>query len=235
MAENFVIKTKNGEDWDILHPETNIGQVIDLQDRLETLEELPAALTAVGSRVDALETDVTTIKEDIEGLVATDVTAHNVSETAHADIRETLEDKADLVDGKVPAVQLVDVIAPHNTSETAHSDIRGALTGHNTSETAHGDIRMTISSKAEKSVTADVMIAVAPWSSGTYTYSNSAITSTSIIELIPSPSITVEQLTAFQKANVVGISQASGSVTMKAFGAAPIVNVPVRFVVRGDL
>ena len=66
MAENFVIKTKNGEDWDILHPETNIGQVIDLQDRLETLEELPAALTAVGSRVDALETDVTTIKEDIE-------------------------------------------------------------------------------------------------------------------------------------------------------------------------
>lgn len=81
--------------------------------------------------------------------------------------------------------------------------------------------------------TASATISASSWSSGAYTYSNTAITADSIIEIIPATSITETQLNAFQLANVIGTAQAAGSITMKAFGTIPTVDIPVVFAIRG--
>lgn len=70
----------------------------------------------------------------------------------------------------------------------------------------------------------------APYS---YTVSNSAITATSTQELTPATSITADQLTALQNANIIDGGQAAGSMTLKAFGEKPSVDIPVRIIIKG--
>lgn len=67
----------------------------------------------------------------------------------------------------------------------------------------------------------------------TYTISNSAITATSTQELSPATDITADQLTALQNANIIDGGQAAGSMTLKAFGEKPSVDIPVRIIVKG--
>lgn len=67
----------------------------------------------------------------------------------------------------------------------------------------------------------------------TYTISNSAITATSNQELIPATDITADQLAALQGANIIDGGQAAGSMTLKAFGEKPSVDIPVRVIVKG--
>ena len=65
-------------------------------------------------------------------------------------------------------------------------------------------------------------------SNGIYTINDPAITETSDQRLIPNgATITAEQLTALQYANVVGYSQGVGWLKLKAFGTVPNVNIPV--------
>ncbi len=86
-------------------------------------------------------------------------------------------------------------------------------------------------SKAPVSVT----LAAANWSSSLYTISNSDITADCAVEILPALSITAEQLTALQAANVQENSQSAGQIVIKAFGSTPAVDIPVRMIVRGDL
>lgn len=67
----------------------------------------------------------------------------------------------------------------------------------------------------------------------TYTISNSAITATSTQELSPATDITADQLSALQDANIIDGGQAAGSMTLKAFGEKPSVDIPVRIIVKG--
>ena len=68
-----------------------------------------------------------------------------------------------------------------------------------------------------------------------YIWNNSNIISASqIIELVPSQSITAEQLEALQAANIIGTDQAVGRVTLTAYGDAPTIDIPVIFIIRGD-
>ncbi len=67
----------------------------------------------------------------------------------------------------------------------------------------------------------------------TYTISNSAITATSTQELSPATDITADQLSALQAANIIDGGQAAGSMTLKAFGEKPSVDIPVRIIVKG--
>ena len=56
-----------------------------------------------------------------------------------------------------------------------------------------------------------------------------------IIELLPSPTITKEQLEALQVANIVGTSQTVGRITLIALGEVPTISIPVVFLIRGDI
>lgn len=72
------------------------------------------------------------------------------------------------------------------------------------------------------------------WSS-TMTFSNSAITATSAIEILPGANITLTQLKALQKAQIVGYTQVAGKLTYKCLGTVPSTSIPVTFIIRGDL
>lgn len=82
-----------------------------------------------------------------------------------------------------------------------------------------------------------VTLASASWTGTaapyTYTISNAAITATSTQELMPATDITADQLTALQNANIIDGGQAAGSMTLKAFGEKPSVDIPVRIIVKG--
>lgn len=85
--------------------------------------------------------------------------------------------------------------------------------------------------------TLSVTLASASWTGDaapyTYTISNSAITATSTQELSPATNITADQLSALQAANIIDGGQAAGSMTLKAFGEKPSVDIPVRIIVKG--
>lgn len=85
--------------------------------------------------------------------------------------------------------------------------------------------------------TLSVTLASASWigtaAPYTYTISNAAITATSTQELMPATDITADQLTALQNANIIDGGQAAGSMTLKAFGEKPSVDIPVRIIVKG--
>mgnify|MGYP006983328480 CR=1 FL=1 len=88
-------------------------------------------------------------------------------------------------------------------------------------------------------VTAIVSLTAAGWVGDnapyTRTYSNAAITATNPIELFAPPDITVEQLEALQAANIQGGTQSTGSIVLRAFGEKPAIDIPVGFIIRGDL
>lgn len=85
--------------------------------------------------------------------------------------------------------------------------------------------------------TLSVTLASASWTGAaapyTYTISNAAITATSTQELMPATDITADQLTALQNANIIDGGQAAGSMTLKAFGEKPSVDIPIRIIVKG--
>ena len=82
----------------------------------------------------------------------------------------------------------------------------------------------------------DVVLRASDWAGGVYQWNNENITSAEqIIELVPRQGISVNQLTALQYANIVGTSQSVGSVTLTAYGEVPTIDIPVTFIVRGDV
>ena len=94
-----------------------------------------------------------------------------------------------------------------------------------------------------KSTSYDVTLLASAWSNGIYTWEHEDITATCPIELLPQSGITSDQLKALQKANIVGDTQIGtdadsgtvGSIQLVAKGTVPAVDIPVKFIVRGDL
>lgn len=82
--------------------------------------------------------------------------------------------------------------------------------------------------------TKSITLSASGWSSGTYTISDSLITTTSNQEIIPSPSISADQYKALVKASLVATGQSARSVTIKAFGATPTIDIPVTVIFRGE-
>ena len=68
----------------------------------------------------------------------------------------------------------------------------------------------------------------------TYTLTVTGVTANSNQELLPALTITEEQLTALQAANIQDGGQAANSVTLTAFGDKPTIDLPIRVIVRGD-
>lgn len=93
-----------------------------------------------------------------------------------------------------------------------------------------------VDGKSSKSTTAAVTLVNAAWDGNTLIFRNSAIKSEfQLIELLPASNITREQLEQLQAANIVGTSQAIGSITLTAFGEVPTIDIPVVFIIRGDV
>lgn len=67
-----------------------------------------------------------------------------------------------------------------------------------------------------------------------YTLAIAGVTATSYQELVPAVNITAEQLKALQAANITDGGQASGSMTLKAYGKVPTVDIPIRVIKEGE-
>ena len=99
-----------------------------------------------------------------------------------------------------------------------------------------GELHRVMIDSSSKSIVVEDTIEANRWSTNLYTWQSNNITSVEqIIELLPSTEINVEQLEALQSANIVGVGQEVGNVTFKAYGDIPTINIPVIFVIRGDV
>lgn len=67
-----------------------------------------------------------------------------------------------------------------------------------------------------------------------YTLAIAGVTATSYQELVPAVNITAEQLKALQAANITEGGQAAGSMTLKAYGKKPAVDIPIRVIKEGE-
>ena len=76
-------------------------------------------------------------------------------------------------------------------------------------------------------------LSASSWSNGTYTISDSLITTSSNQEILPAVGITADQLKALQKAMIVDGGQSAGSLTLKALGTVPNIDIPIRVIYRG--
>lgn len=71
------------------------------------------------------------------------------------------------------------------------------------------------------------------WKNGSYTITNDLISSTSNQEIITAVGITAEQYMALNAAMLVDGGQSAGSLTLKALGTVPTVDIPIRIIYRG--
>ena len=69
----------------------------------------------------------------------------------------------------------------------------------------------------------------------TYTLHISGVTDTSNQEVLPALNITAEQLEALQSANIQDGGQATNTMTLKAYGDKPTIDLPIRVIKRGDM
>lgn len=67
-----------------------------------------------------------------------------------------------------------------------------------------------------------------------YTLAIAGVTATSYQELLPAVNVTAEQLKALQAANITDAGQAAGTMTLKAYGKKPTVDIPIRVIKEGE-
>lgn len=88
---------------------------------------------------------------------------------------------------------------------------------------------------ALNSTTKSFTLSASSWISGRYTISDALITATSNQEVLPASNITVDQMKALQKANIIDSGQSAGSLTLKALGTVPSIDIPIRIIFRGTI
>lgn len=95
-----------------------------------------------------------------------------------------------------------------------------------------------LNTKSDKSETVTAMLLAASWTGDAAPYSYaltvSGVTATSNQEVLPALNITVEQLEALQSANIQDGGQAANTMTLKAYGDKPTIDLPIRVIKRGD-
>lgn len=91
---------------------------------------------------------------------------------------------------------------------------------------------------AGRSTKVNTTLSASGWSTAKkYTLSNSNITATSAVELLPRENngITQAQMEALSGAMIVGGTQAAGSIQLVALGDKPTTDIPVTLIIRRDL
>lgn len=129
----------------------------------------------------------------------------------------------------------------YETGETAGDKISGVLTEFlinfpcTISNTENVEICVDSMAYVTKSVVVDYVIKADSWTENQCVFSHNSIKENSIIELVPQQGITEEQLTALQTSNIVGINQSAGGTGLLAYGEVPTIDIPVTFIIRGDV
>jgi hypothetical protein len=95
-----------------------------------------------------------------------------------------------------------------------------------------------LAAKADKPTTTEATLLASGWMGENapyiYNLSVTGVTDTSNQELLPALDITTAQLTALQAANIQDNDQYEDTVSLKAFGTKPTIDLPIRIILRGD-
>lgn len=127
-------------------------------------------------------------------------------------------------------ISLVDATAYSTEGDPfGASDINATNSAVNANSTNISALQAKIKTTAKQ-----ITLTAASWSSGSYTIRDSLITATSNQEIIPSPSISADQYKALVKASIVATGQSVGSITIKAFGTVPSIDIPITVIFRGE-
>lgn len=129
-----------------------------------------------------------------------------------------------------------------NSKETggAAAEVQSNLNAHATDTVKHvtAEERAVWNAKVAKSTKVNTTLSASSWTTAKkYTLSNSNITATSAVELLPRENngITQAQMEALSGAMIVGGTQAAGSIQLVALGDVPTIDIPVTIIVRRDL
>ena len=129
-----------------------------------------------------------------------------------------------------------------NSKETggAAANVQSNLNAHASDTVKHvtAEERAVWNAKVAKSTKVNTTLSASEWSTAKkYTLSNSNITATSAVELLPRENngITQAQLEALSGAMIVGGTQAAGSIQLVALGDKPTTDIPVTLIIRRDL
>lgn len=91
---------------------------------------------------------------------------------------------------------------------------------------------LELDAKADKLITTEATLPASGWMGGSapyiYNLSVTGVTADSHQELLPALDITAEQLAALQAANIQDGGQSEDTVTLKAFGTKPTIDLPIR-------
>ena len=68
----------------------------------------------------------------------------------------------------------------------------------------------------------------------TITLSVPGATATNNIEIVPPGDLTTTQAEAYMGASILNGTQEEGSITLKAYGDKPTIDIPIEIIVRGD-
>lgn len=97
----------------------------------------------------------------------------------------------------------------------------------------------TLADKANKSDVLSLTLTASNWAGSatpyTYVLAVTGATSSNLIETITPGTITDEQLTAYESAQIKKITQATDTITLYAYGTKPTIDLPITVIVRGDI
>lgn len=100
------------------------------------------------------------------------------------------------------------------------------------------DISQKMDLKANKSSHSNYTLLASGWSGSSapysFTLSATGVTVSNNVELVVPSTITVAQVEAYQSAAIVTGTQTNGSITLKAYGEKPKINLPITVIIRGD-
>lgn len=97
----------------------------------------------------------------------------------------------------------------------------------------------TVNGKSSKSTLTTATLSAASWTGSEapyiYTLAVAGVTTTSVQEILPTTNITTVQIAALLAATIQDGGQSANSITLKAWGTKPTVDIPIRIVLRGDM
>lgn len=177
--------------------------------------------------------DMNRIEQGIVQEPARQIETHDEAPDAHPSIRTAIQEVQDaqpIIGTEPPTTSTVGVVGQEyidKTNKRVWYCTAAEATGYTWILTSAG-----LSTKVNTTLSAS------GWSTEKkYTVSDSNITATSAVELLPRENngITQAQLEALSGAMIVGGTQASGSIQLVALGDKPTTDIPVTLIIRRDL
>lgn len=136
------------------------------------------------------------------------------------------------------ATKLTQQISDLQENKADKTDVGSLSKKHDQLSKKVSELSKTVDTKASKSVSSNYTILASGWSGSSapysFTLSATGVTASNNVELVVPPTITVAQVEAYQSAAIVTGTQANGSITLKAYGEKPKINLPITVIVRGD-